>query len=218
MPSSGSSARAISTRRLASATRVLLLLARLGLRSDDVAALRMCNRDWGRGRISVRGKSHRESWFPLHQAAGDFILAYLERARPPIYGEHVFTRMLAPIAPLPATAISKIVDRAMARAGVKSRSRGGTRSPAHSWPIARPRLGSGASSRAERSADRGNSGAITRHDQIFTQKVTVSYSLNRDVYLNGRGVRGSRLPFPNRSIGAPVTCPTGWPSSTSMGP
>lgn len=103
---------------------VLLLLARLGLRASDVAALRTSDLDWARGRIAVKGKSRREAWLPLPQDVGDSLLVYLDQARPTVVGQHVFTRLLAPVGPLRSAAVSKIVTRAMARAGIDSRFRG----------------------------------------------------------------------------------------------
>src|SRR5437763_5002264 len=44
---------------------ILLLLARLGLRSGEVASLELDNIDWNAGQLSVRGKSGQRSELPL---------------------------------------------------------------------------------------------------------------------------------------------------------
>src|SRR5260370_20787639 len=44
---------------------ILLLLARLGLRAGEVAALRLDDADWYHGEIVVRGKADRHQRLPL---------------------------------------------------------------------------------------------------------------------------------------------------------
>ncbi len=53
---------------------VLLLLARLGLRAGDVAALTLDAFDWKHAQLRVAGKGRREDWLPLLQDAGDAAL------------------------------------------------------------------------------------------------------------------------------------------------
>jgi site-specific recombinase XerD len=96
---------------------VILLLARLGLRASDVAALRIADIDWDDGSVLVKGKSRREARLPLPQEVGDAILAYLEY-RPRVHDEHVFLRGIAPFTALPGASVSQIVRRNMRRAGL----------------------------------------------------------------------------------------------------
>jgi integrase len=96
---------------------VILLLARLGLRASDVAALRFADIDWGDGSVLVTGKSRREARLPLPQEVGDAILAYLE-LRPRVDDERVFLRCVAPFRGLPGSSVSQIVRRNMRRASV----------------------------------------------------------------------------------------------------
>jgi site-specific recombinase XerD len=98
---------------------VILLLARLGLRAGDVAALRIAHIDWDDGSILVKGKSRREARLPLPQEAGDAVLAYLEH-RPRVRDDHVFLRITAPFSALPGSSVSQIVRRNLRRAGVKA--------------------------------------------------------------------------------------------------
>jgi len=96
---------------------IILLLARLGLRASDVATLCFKDIDWGDGSILVKGKSRREARLPLPQEVGDAILAYLEH-RPHVSNKHVFLRALAPFKELQGQGLSRIVTRAMRRAGI----------------------------------------------------------------------------------------------------
>src|SRR5437867_2937564 len=61
---------------------ILTLLARLGLRAGEVAALRLDDIDWRRGEITVRGKGNRQDRLPLPADAGQRIVDYLHDGRP----------------------------------------------------------------------------------------------------------------------------------------
>jgi site-specific recombinase XerD len=102
---------------------VILLLARLGLRASDVAALCFADIDWEDGSVVVKGKSRREVRLPLPQEVGDAILTYLEH-RPRVHDEHVFLRCVAPFRGLVGSAVSQIVRRNMRRASVTAASYG----------------------------------------------------------------------------------------------
>ena len=56
---------------------ILLLLARLGLRSGEVAFLELDEIDWKAGQLSVRGKSGQRNDLPLPMEVGKAIAAYL---------------------------------------------------------------------------------------------------------------------------------------------
>jgi site-specific recombinase XerD len=96
---------------------VLCLMARLGLRAGEVAALRLCDIDWRAGEIVVRGKPLRESRLPLPSDVGKVIVAYLRR-RPRIAGRAVFLCVRAPHRPITAHAISMLTRRALRAIGV----------------------------------------------------------------------------------------------------
>ncbi len=68
---------------------ILLLLARLGLRADDVSRLRLDDLDSTRARLIVCGKSRVSSGLPLPQDVGDALLEYIERVRPRVDEERV---------------------------------------------------------------------------------------------------------------------------------
>jgi integrase/recombinase XerD len=98
---------------------VLLLLARLGLRAGDVAALRLNDIDWRAGTIQVTGKTRRQTRLPLPQEVGEAILAYLT-LRPLQLTGAVFLTTCAPFAALTRQTVGKIATRAMQRAGIET--------------------------------------------------------------------------------------------------
>jgi len=98
---------------------VLYLLARLGLRAGEVAALRLEDVDWRAGEIVVRGKPRRESRMPLPLDVGRVIAAYLRR-RPRVADRAVFLCVRAPRRPITATAISLLTGRALRAIGVSA--------------------------------------------------------------------------------------------------
>ncbi len=61
---------------------MLTLLARLGLRAGEVAALTLDDIDWRAGEITVHGKGRRSERLPLPADAGEAIAAYLRDGRP----------------------------------------------------------------------------------------------------------------------------------------
>lgn len=76
---------------------MLLLLARLGLRSGEVASLELSDIDWSAGQLTVRGKAGRRSEMPLPTDVGKAIATYLHRGRPQCASRRIFLRAKAPI-------------------------------------------------------------------------------------------------------------------------
>lgn len=105
---------------------ILLLLARLGLRANEVITLQLDDCDWNRGQVRVKSKGGREGLLPMPDDVGSAIAAYLERGRPCSNDRHLFVRSTAPISGfLPSSdAIGSIVKYALARAGVDAPHRG----------------------------------------------------------------------------------------------
>lgn len=97
---------------------VILLLLRLGLRSCEVAALRLEDVDWRAGQITVHGKRQRADRLPLSGEVGEAIAAYLTHARPQTTRREVFLRTIAPLRGLTREAVGCIVRRACVRAGL----------------------------------------------------------------------------------------------------
>jgi site-specific recombinase XerC len=76
---------------------ILLLLARLGLRSSEVVFLELDDIDWKDGSLSVHGKGGRLVQLPLPKDVGEAIAAYLQHGRPRRTSRRVFLRAKAPI-------------------------------------------------------------------------------------------------------------------------
>jgi integrase/recombinase XerD len=98
---------------------ILTMLARLGLRAAEVAALRLDDIDWRAGEIVVRGKGNRAERLPLPADIGDALTAYLRRGRPASAEcRTVFVRVKAPHHALSAGAVKQLVAAAARRAGL----------------------------------------------------------------------------------------------------
>ena len=104
---------------------ILLLLARLGLRSGEVASLELDDIDWNVGQLTVRGKSGQRSKLPLSTEVGKAIAAYLHRGRPPSTCRRVFLRAKAPIGGFRGQCgIGSIVRHLLQRAGINAPTTG----------------------------------------------------------------------------------------------
>ena len=99
---------------------MLTLLARLGLRAGEVAALTLEDIDWRAGEITVRGKGTRCERLPLPTDAGEAITGYLRDGRPEPFeaARQVFLRARAPHRALTAGAVSGAVSTAGRRTGI----------------------------------------------------------------------------------------------------
>ena len=97
---------------------ILALLARLGLRAGEVAGLELGDLDWAAGEISVRGKGSRRERLPLPADVGEALVVYLHGGRPRRGCRSVFLRLNAPIEGLTVPAVTTVVYRACARAGL----------------------------------------------------------------------------------------------------
>lgn len=101
---------------------ILLLLARMGLRAGEVAALGLDDIDWRRGEITVCGKRARRDRLPLPADVGEAIVAYLRDGRPEdALDRAVFIRAQAPRRALTYLGITEIVSIAARRAGIPGR-------------------------------------------------------------------------------------------------
>jgi integrase/recombinase XerD len=98
---------------------ILLLLARLGLRSGEVAVLDLGDINWRQGEITVRGKGSRRDSLPLPADVGEAVAGWLAEGRPPGAAcPAVFVRLRPPHGRLASTSVSFVVRRACARAGI----------------------------------------------------------------------------------------------------
>ena len=98
---------------------VLVMLARLGLRTVEVAALQLEDVDWRSGQILIRGKGNRVERLPLPQTVGEALAEYATTTRPRCASRSVFLTVRGrPPRPLTAMAVRQIVARACERAGL----------------------------------------------------------------------------------------------------
>lgn len=99
---------------------ILLLLAKLGLRSSEVISLELEDIHWRTGEILIRGKGSRLDLLPLPHEVGRAIARYLELDRGIRTTKRVFLRTNAPRVPLTGPAsIGHIVRKFMTCADVE---------------------------------------------------------------------------------------------------
>jgi site-specific recombinase XerD len=104
---------------------ILLMLARLGLRSGDVAALRLSDIDWNNGTLQVKGKGRYQVRLPLPQDVGDALLRYLDSRPANVATDHVFLRSNAPCRPFTSgDGVSSVVKHALKRANIDAPVKG----------------------------------------------------------------------------------------------
>jgi site-specific recombinase XerD len=96
---------------------ILLLLARLGLRAGEVAAIQLDDVDWRSGLLLVRGKGSRHDVLPVPVDVGEALVSYLRR-RPRCEGRALFLRVNAPRRELNRSTIGWVVRAACDRAGL----------------------------------------------------------------------------------------------------
>ena len=104
---------------------ILLLLARLGLRAGEIAALTLDDIDWEVGYMQVHGKGGRVCQLPLPVDVGEAIAAYLQQGRPRSSSRSLFLYAKAPIRGFKNNGeVSLIVSHAFDRAGIDSPRKG----------------------------------------------------------------------------------------------
>jgi site-specific recombinase XerD len=97
---------------------MMMLVARLGLRSIEVARLELGDVDWRAGELVVRGKARRRDRLPLPAEVGEALVAYLSSGRNPADEVHLFLTCRAPRGPIRADLVGDVVERACIRAGL----------------------------------------------------------------------------------------------------
>jgi site-specific recombinase XerD len=97
---------------------IITLVARLGLRSIEVARLELHDVDWRAGELVVRGKARRQDRLPLPAEVGEALVAYLSRGRNPEGARQLFLTCRAPRGPIRADLVGDVVERTCLRAGL----------------------------------------------------------------------------------------------------
>ena len=105
---------------------ILLLLALYGMRSGEVAALRLDQID-GAGRTLrlIRLKRRQPQIYPLLPAVAEALARYVDTVRPPSSCQEVFLCMQAPRRPLKASSIFDVANRRFVALGIEAAHRGG---------------------------------------------------------------------------------------------
>lgn len=148
---------------------ILMLLARLGLRADEVRSLSLDDVDWQSGLLTIRGKGRPPEPMPLPKDVGTALAAYLTNGRPPSTSRAVFVRMMAPHTEFPSSgAITDMVADALHAAGVVAPIKG-----AHVFrhTLATQMLNDGASLR--------EIGQVLRHGDEDTTRIYAKVDMRR---------------------------------------
>jgi integrase/recombinase XerD len=92
---------------------ILTMLARMGLRSSEIAGLRLDDVDWRQGVVVVRGKGRHRDRLPLPADVGRVLADYLRSGRPAgALDRCVFVRVKAPHRGLTNTGVTQVVNAA----------------------------------------------------------------------------------------------------------
>ena len=148
---------------------VLMLLARLGLRAEEIRLLTLEDIDWRTGQLTIRGKARAPEPMPLPGDVGKALAAFLTNGRPASSSRAVFVRMMPPhIALASSTSVTSIVQRALRAAGVDAPATG-----AHvfRYTLGTQMLRNGASLR--------EIGQILRHRDEDTTRIYAKVDLTR---------------------------------------
>lgn len=97
---------------------LLTMVARLGLRSVEVARLELDDIDWRAGEFTVRGKARRVDRLPLVTDVGETLAGWLQR-RPATGSRRVFLTTKAPIGDIRPALVSETLRRVCLRCGVE---------------------------------------------------------------------------------------------------
>jgi len=172
-----------STARGRRALAVLLLLARLGLRAGEVAALQLDDIRWKAGEIVIRGKGRVHDRLPLLDDVGEALVLYLREARGPSASRHVFLRRCAPRVGLSGpSAVCEVARQALRRAGLRPAGRAAAHIFRHS--LATRMIRSGASLE--------EISQVLRHRKIDSTRLYAKVEFD--------ALRGVALPWPTPEV------------------
>jgi len=100
---------------------ILVILAKLGLRADEIATLTLDDIDWRAGEMRVRAKGRQRARMPMPPDVGAAVVAYLRDGRPKSSCRRLFVRTLAPhVGFASGSAITWIAKTALDRAGIRA--------------------------------------------------------------------------------------------------
>jgi integrase len=121
---------------------VVLCLAQLALRGQEVVNLTLDDLDWRAMTVRLRQtKQQRERLLPLPDAVAKAIVSYLKHGRPPTPSRALFVHQWAPVGrPLTAPFVRSLVRRAFARCRIQA---SGSYILRHTWATWAHRRGAG---------------------------------------------------------------------------
>jgi integrase len=112
---------------------ILMMLAKLGLRAGEVAALTLDDIDWRASEMLVHAKGRQRARMPIPPDVGAAVVAYLRDGRPKSSCRRLFIRALAPhVGFASGCAITVIAKTALDRVGIKGCARRGAHIFRHS--------------------------------------------------------------------------------------
>jgi site-specific recombinase XerD len=104
---------------------MLSLIAAYGLRSGDVAGLKLTDIDWRAGEIRIiQSKTRQPLMLPLIDPVAEALLAYLREGRPRSAHRQIFLKTYAPITPLQGAHVSDAFRFRLKHSGLDIRARG----------------------------------------------------------------------------------------------
>ena len=141
---------------------ILMMLAKLGLRANEVATLALDDIDWRSGEMLVRAKGRQRARMPMPPDVGAAVVAYLRDGRPTSSCRRLFLRTLAPnVGFASGCAITMIAKTALGRAGIRGYAHQGAHIFRHS--LATELLRSGATL--------SEIGLLLRHESQDTTRI-----------------------------------------------
>ena len=141
---------------------ILMMLAKLGMRADEVATLTLDDIDWRSGEMLVRAKGRQRARMPIPPDVGAAVVTYLRDGRPKWSCRRLFLRTLAPhVGFASGCAITMIAKTALERAGIRGYAHQGAHIFRHS--LATELLRSGATL--------SEIGQLLRHESHDTTRI-----------------------------------------------
>jgi len=158
---------------------ILMMLAKLGLRADEVATLTLDDIDWRAGEMLVRAKGRQRARMPIPPDVGAAVVAYLRDGRPKSSCRRLFVRTLAPhVGFASGCAITMIAKSALDRVGIDGCAHRGAHIFRHS--LATELLRSGATL--------SEIGQVLRHESHDTTRIYAKVDID--------ALRTLSLPWP----------------------
>ena len=147
---------------------MLLLMARLGLRAEEVIAIRLDDINWPASKFLVRGKGGQHDRMPLLPDIGEAIVAYVRDGRTGT-SRHLFVSCRAPYRPFASSqVINRVLHEAFARTDLTPPN-GEVRSHVLRHSLAVDMLGRGASL--------DEVGEVLRHRSFRTTTIYARYDI-----------------------------------------